>query len=88
MVKKRAKINAEAHVIEAKAKAEAFKIEQEMENMMDHQRNTQLLTELKEETADKYLQLQQIKSFESVEKSLILPSDSKIFVPFNKELLQ
>ncbi|WP_371801875.1 hypothetical protein [Candidatus Lokiarchaeum ossiferum] len=76
-----AKIEAEASIERTRGEMESIQMRESIVNQGEelHLKNTLLL--LESSTTEEYLRLQQVKSFQNVEKTVILPTDSKIFVP-------
>jgi major vault protein len=76
-----ARIKADAGIAVAKGDAEAIRIKRAAENAMDLEKMTQSLAILQKDGADAYLRLQQVLSFANVEKTVIVPTDSRLFIP-------
>ena len=76
-----AKIDAEAVIEKARGEAEAIHIKRSAEAEADYEKATKLITALKAEGGESYIRLQQVLSFMNVEKTVIVPTDSKLFVP-------
>jgi major vault protein len=76
-----ARIKAEAAIAVAKGDAEAIRIKRAVDNAMDLEKMTQSLAILQKDGADAYLRLQQVMSFANVEKTVIVPTDSRLFIP-------
>ncbi len=76
-----AKITAEAEIEKAKGIAEAIKIKKAAENLSESEKITKIIEALNEKGGDAYIRLQQVLSFMNVDKTVIVPTDSKLFVP-------
>nr|MDO8108729.1 hypothetical protein [Candidatus Sigynarchaeota archaeon] len=79
-----AKIKAEAAIEQAKGEAEAIRTKKTAENAMELEKMTQSLEVLQKQGADAYLRLQQVLSFANVEKTVIVPTDSRLFIPLGE----
>jgi len=77
-----AKISAEAEKIRSESEAEAIKITGKANIESEKQRLSAIINELKQDGGDKYLDLQRVQTFKDAEKLVVVPSDSKIVLPF------
>ena len=76
-----AKIDAEAEIEKARGVAESIKIKRAAENISESEKIAKIIEVLKEEGGDAYIRLQQVLSFMNVDKTVIVPTDSRLFVP-------
>ena len=60
---------------------EAIKIKKAAENQSESEKITRVIQALKEQGGEMYIKLQQVLSFMNVDKTVIVPTDSKLFVP-------
>jgi len=77
-----AKIDADAQIERAQGNAKAMQINEFMANQLELEKMNEILTHLHDTAADAYIRLEQIRSFNNVEKTVVLPSDAKIWVPY------
>ncbi|GAB4328144.1 MAG: hypothetical protein Kow0069_35290 [Promethearchaeota archaeon] len=76
-----ARIAAEAAIERAKGEAEATSIRERARTAAEVERVKQLAEALTSKGGEAYIRLQQVLSFVNVDKTLIVPSDSRLFVP-------
>lgn len=76
-----AKIEAEAATEVAKGQADAIKIREFAKAEAEANKISKTIEALKAAGSDQYLKLQQIGTFNNVDKTLIVPTDSKLFIP-------
>ena len=77
----KAKIIAEAEIEKARGVAEATKIKNTAENESEAIKIAKIIEVLKEQGGEMYIKLQQVLSFMNVSKTVIVPTDSKLFIP-------
>jgi len=87
-----AKITAQAEIERSRGLAEALRIKRTAENLAEAEKITNIIQALENEGGATYIKLQQILSFMNVDKTIIVPTDSRIFLPMdglgiNKEIL-
>jgi major vault protein len=78
-----AKIDAETIVTLAQAEAQAIQIKKNAEATAEAEKIAKIASAIKQEGGESYIRLQQVASFGNVEKTLIVPSDSKLWIPFS-----
>ncbi len=76
-----AKIAAETEIERAHGIAESIKIKKTAENQAEAEKIAKIIELLKDQGGDAYIRLQQVLSFMNVDKTVIIPTDSKLFVP-------
>jgi hypothetical protein len=76
-----AMIEAEAAIERAKGDAQSSQIRKNAENQAEIDKIQKIIETLKAEGGNAYIKLQQVLSFTNVDKTLIVPTDSKLFVP-------
>jgi len=77
----KAKISAAAEIEKARGVAEALTIKSTAENEAESMKIAKIIEVLKEQGGEMYIKLQQVLSFMNVDKTVIVPTDSKLFVP-------
>jgi len=77
-----AKIEAEANVERAQGMANSIRIQETAKNEMDLNKMMKTLENLHDAASEAYLRLEQVRSFDNIEKTVIVPSDAKVWVPF------
>ncbi len=77
----KALIEAKAMETRAKGEAESIKIVETAKSQIRIEYMKQSLQTLNNEGAEEYLRLQQVQSFNNVEKTIVVPSESKVFMP-------
>ncbi|MHA1733178.1 MAG: SPFH domain-containing protein [Promethearchaeota archaeon] len=77
----KAKIEADAAVEKAQGEAKAILIRAEAENEAEVARIKKTIEALAVDGGEAYIRLQQVASFENVDKTIIVPTDSRLFVP-------
>lgn len=80
-----AKIEAEARVERAQGIAESIRIEETAKNEMENNKMTKILENLHDSATDAFIRLEQVRSFDNIEKTVIVPSDAKVWVPFGTQ---
>jgi major vault protein len=76
-----AKIEAESTIERARGQAEAIKIKKRAENDEEIAKIKNSIEVLKQEGSESYIKLQQVLSFANVDKTIVVPTDSKLFIP-------
>lgn len=80
-----ARIDAESRKIAAESEAEAIKIKADAEIEAEKRKLNTIINELNQEGARNYLDLQRAEVFSNAEKLVIVPTDSKIVLPYVKD---
>lgn len=75
------KIEAEAAVEKAQGDAEAIKIRAMAETRAEIDKIQQTIAAIREQGGEAYIRLQQVQAFQNVEKTIVVPTDSRLFVP-------
>lgn len=76
-----AKIMAAAEIEKAMGIAESMKIKRASENESEAEKIAKIIEVLKNEGGDTYIRLQQVLSFTNVDKTVVVPTDSRLFIP-------
>jgi len=78
------KIQTETEAQLAQSKAASYKIKHDARLESEQKRLETVITELGKDGGDRYLELQRIGSFADTEKLVVVPTDSKLVLPFVK----
>lgn len=76
-----AQIEAEAAVARARGEAEALELRRAAEARAEAERVTRITASLQTDGAERYLRLRQIDGFGKVDKTLVVPTDARIYLP-------
>lgn len=76
-----AKILADAEIEKARGISESIRIKTAAANESEIEKISQIIETLKKEGGDMYIKLQQVLSFMNVDKTVIVPTDSRLFLP-------
>ena len=80
-----AEIDAEARIKKAEGESEALRIVNQTQNTLELEKMNTSIDHLTQEGGEAYIRLQQVQSFRNVDKTIIVPTDSKLFVPIGNE---
>lgn len=76
-----AQIEAERNITIAKAKAEAIQIEEDAKIAAETKRIQEIIKALASDEKSVYTRLKQLDSLSNIEKTVVVPSDAKLFLP-------